>query len=371
MSARPTIHGEVEAGFGPVADAFRRNFAQHGEIGAAVAVYAGDRPVVDLWAGYRDRNRVRPWERDTIVPVFSSTKGIAAFVLAAAVSKGLLDYEERVAAYWPEFAAHGKSDITVRQLIDHQAGLSGLDTVVTLNQLADFDSLAQILAAQKPAWRPGTRHGYHAITLGLYQGELIRRVDPEHRTLGRVFAEDFARPLGLDFFIGLPEHEPIERIAVLSATKGLDILRYERDLPVRIGLDVYSKRGHAYASLTNPRCGAPARATRREFLGVELPASNGVGNARSLARVYGAAAGRTGALPWPTRCCRDWPRRTPPTMCPPRIWCSTPRADTTSASASRAVHSGSVPTNALTAQRVWVARSDSPTPRRASASATP
>ncbi|WP_194819218.1 serine hydrolase domain-containing protein [Nocardia sp. XZ_19_385] len=297
MSARPTIHGEVEAGFGPVADAFRRNFAQHGEIGAAVAVYAGDRPVVDLWAGHRDRNRAQPWERDTIVPVFSSTKGLAAFVVAAAVSKGLLDYEEKVATYWPEFAAQGKGEITVRQLIDHQAGLSGLDTVVKLDQLADFDGLAQILAAQKPAWQPGTRHGYHAITLGLYQGELIRRVDPEHRTLGRVFAEDIAKPLGLDFFIGLPADEPMERIAKLSATKGLDILRYERDLPLRIGVDVYSKRGYAHASLTNPQVGAPARATRREFLEVELPASNGVGNARSLAKVYGAAAGRTGALP--------------------------------------------------------------------------
>ncbi|MEV6280359.1 serine hydrolase domain-containing protein [Nocardia sp. NPDC051832] len=297
MSARPTIHGDVEAGFGPVADAFRKNFAQHGEIGAAVAVYAGDRPVVDLWAGHRDRNRAQPWERDTIVPVFSSTKGMAAFVVAAAVSKGLLDYEEKVAAYWPEFAAQGKGEITVRQLIDHQAGLSGLDTVVKFDQLKDFDGLATILAAQKPAWQPGTRHGYHAITLGLYQGELIRRVDPEHRTLGRVFAEDIAKPLGLDFFIGLPAEEAMDRIAVLSATKGLDILRYERDLPLRIGLDVYSKRGPAYGSLTNPRVGAPARATRREFLEVELPASNGVGNARSLAKVYGAAAGRTGALP--------------------------------------------------------------------------
>ncbi|MEV0298689.1 serine hydrolase domain-containing protein [Nocardia sp. NPDC050710] len=297
MSAQPTIHGEVADGFGPVADAFRRNFSQHGEIGAAVAVYAGDRPVVDLWAGHRDRRRTEPWERDTIVPVFSSTKGMAAFVIAAAVSKGLLDYAEPVAKYWPEFAAQGKSAITVRQLIDHQAGLSGLDTVVKLPQIADLDGLATILAAQKPAWKPGTRHGYHAITLGLYQGELMRRVDPRHRTLGRIFAEDIAEPLESDFFIGLPADEPMERIATLSATQGLDILRYERDIPLRIGAEIYAKRGHAYAALTNPRCGAPARASRREFLEVELPASNGVGNARALAKTYGAAAGRTGALP--------------------------------------------------------------------------
>ncbi|MEU2030851.1 serine hydrolase domain-containing protein [Nocardia amamiensis] len=297
MTEKPTVHGDVASGFGPVADAFRRNFAQHGEVGAAVAVYAGDRPVVDLWAGFRDRRRTLPWEQDTIVPVFSSTKGMAAFAVAGAVSKGLLDYEQPVAKYWPEFAAHGKDAVTVRQLIDHQAGLSGLSEIVRLPQIADLDGLATILAAQKPAWRPGTRHGYHAITLGLYQGELLRRVDPRGRTLGRVFAEDIAAPLGLDFFIGLPAEQSMDRIATLSATRGLDVLRYERDIPLRIGAEIYAKRGLSYAALTNPRCGAPARATRREFLEVELPASNGVGNARALAKIYGAAAGRTGALP--------------------------------------------------------------------------
>ncbi|WP_433622701.1 serine hydrolase domain-containing protein [Nocardia sp. CA-120079] len=295
--SEPTIHGDVAAGFGPVADAFRRNFTRHGEIGAAVAVYAGDRPVVDLWAGHRDRRRTLPWERDTIVPVFSSTKGMAAFVIATMVSKGLLDYEEPVAKYWPEFAAQGKGTVTVRQLIDHQAGLSGLDTVVRLRQIADLDGLATILAAQRPAWRPGTRHGYHAITLGLYQGELVRRADPEHRTLGRIFAEEIAKPLDLDFFIGLPAEQSMERIATLAATEGVDILRYERDIPVRIGAEIFAKRGLSHAALTNPRIGAPVRASRRELLELEMPGSNGVGNARSLAKTYGAAAGRTGALP--------------------------------------------------------------------------
>jgi CubicO group peptidase (beta-lactamase class C family) len=297
MSEKPTVHGEVASGFEPVADAFRRNFERHGEIGAAVAVYAGERPVVDLWAGFVDRRRTLPWERDTIVPVFSSTKGMAAFTVATAVTKGLLDYEQPVAKYWPEFAAHGKDAITVRQLIDHQAGLSGLSETVRLAQIADLDGLAPVLAAQKPAWRPGTKHGYHAITLGLYQGELLRRVDPNRRTLGRIFAEDIAAPLGVDFRIGLPAEQSMDRIAAMSATRGLDVLRYERDLPLRIGAEIYAGRGLSHAALTNPRCGAPARATRREFLEVELPGSNGVGNARALAQVYGAAAGRTGALP--------------------------------------------------------------------------
>ncbi|MBB5918406.1 CubicO group peptidase (beta-lactamase class C family) [Nocardia transvalensis] len=297
MSELPTIHGEVAAGFGPVADAFRRNFARHGEIGAAVAVYAGDRAVVDLWAGFRDRRRSVPWERDTMAPVFSSTKGMAAFVIASAVSRGLLGYEEPVARYWPEFGSHGKDSVTVRQLIDHQAGLPVLDRVVRLGDMADRDGLADILAAQKPMWRPGTRHGYHPITAGLYQGELIRRVDPERRSLGRVFAEDFAAPLGADFFIGLPADEPLDRVAALSATAGLDVLRYERDLPLRIGIQLYAKRGLTYRALSSPRTGAPQKAARREFLGVESPAAGGVGTARALARVYGAAAADTGELP--------------------------------------------------------------------------
>ncbi|MDO3648640.1 serine hydrolase domain-containing protein [Nocardia mangyaensis] len=298
MSPAPSIHGDVAAGFGPVADAFRRNFTEHAEIGAAVAVYAGDQPLVDLWAGHRDRRRAVRWERDTIVPVFSSSKGLSAFTLAVAVSRGLLDYESPVAKYWPEFAAHGKDRITVRQLIDHQAGLSGLDRIVTLRELTDRDTLGELLAAQKPAWRPGTRHGYHALTLGLYQSELLRRVDPAGRTLGRFFAEEVAGPVGAEVFIGLPATEPMERVAQLSATKGLDILRYElRDVPLRIGAEVYAKRGLSYAALTNPRPGAPARAARRDFLEIEWPGMNGVGNARALAQIYGAAAGRTGVLP--------------------------------------------------------------------------
>lgn len=297
MSEQVSIHGDVDSGFGPVADAFRRNFTQHGEIGAAVTVYNGDRPVVDLWAGHRDRKRTLPWQRDTMAPVWSSTKGMTAFVVASAVSRGLLDYEAPVALYWPEFAAQGKDSITVRQLLDHQAGLAALDRPFRLTDMADLDHMAEVLAEQKPLWRPGTRHGYHPITAGLYQGELIRRVDPQHRTLGRIFAEDFAQPLGADFYIGLPEDISLDRVATLSATAGLDVLRYERDLPVRIGIQLYSKRGLSFRALNSPQVGAPARATRREFLSVESPAAGGVGTARALARVYGAAAGKTGELP--------------------------------------------------------------------------
>ncbi|TSE00114.1 beta-lactamase family protein [Skermania sp. ID1734] len=297
MSDNLVIHGNVEAGFGPVADAFRKNFTDSGEIGAALAIYQGDRSLVDVWAGIRDRAGRLPWERDTLVPVFSSTKGMAAFVVAAAVSEGLLDYDAPVVQYWPEFGAHGKDRVTVRQLIDHQAGLSGIDTPLRLDDLADLDALGEVLAAQKPAWKPGARQGYHAITLGLYEGELVRRVDPQRRSLGTIFAEDFAAPLGLDFFIGLPAEQSMDRIATLNATRGFDIARHERDLPLRIGVELFLQRGLAHQALTNPRVGRPERATRRKFLRVEMPGSNGVGTPRSLAKVYGAAAANTGALP--------------------------------------------------------------------------
>ncbi len=297
MGDHVTINGDADEGFGSVADAFTRNFSQHGEIGAALAVYQGGRKVVDLWAGHRDRKRELPWERDTIVPCFSSTKGMSALAIAVAVSAGLLDYDKRVADYWPEFAAQGKQDVTVRELIDHQAGLSGLDVKLRLDELTDLDALAKTIAAQKPAWKPGARHGYHAISLGFYQSELIRRVDPAHRTLGRYFADEIAAPLCLDFFIGLPDDVSMDRVAELSATRGLDIARYERDLPLRIGLDMVRKDGHAYRALTNPNIGKPERAARRKFLAPEIPSTNGVGNARSLARAYCAAATGSADLP--------------------------------------------------------------------------
>ena len=204
------IDGFVKPGFEGVRDAFIENFDRRKEIGAACCIYHRGEPVVDLWGGIRNKETGEPWEKETMVLVFSATKGLAAMVMALAHSRGLLDYDERVCAYWPEFAQQGKDQITVRQLLAHQAALFAFDEPVDREVVADLDRLAEIMARQKPAWEPGARQAYHAISLGFYQGELLRRIDPEHRTLGQFFQEEIADPLDLNLYIRLPESIPDE-----------------------------------------------------------------------------------------------------------------------------------------------------------------
>ena len=198
-------------------EAFAENFARRGELGGACCVYHHGEKVVDLWGGIRNKQTGEPWERDTMVVVHSATKGLAAMTLALAHSRGWLDYEERVATYWPEFAQQGKEKITVRQLLAHQAGLFAFDEPVDRSVVADLDRLAVVLARQKPAWEPGTRQAYHGLTLGFYEGELLRRVDPRHRSLGQFFQDEIATPLGEDVYIRLPEEIPNARLATLVA----------------------------------------------------------------------------------------------------------------------------------------------------------
>src|SRR3954451_21773086 len=163
------VEGHVSRGFETVRDAFEANFARRGELGGACCVYHHGRKVVDLWGGLRNKATGEPWERDTMVLVYSATKGLSAMTLAIAHSRGWLDYEERVSVYWPEFAQHGKERITVRQLLAHQAGLFAFDEPVDRGTVADLDHLAVVLARQKPAWEPGTRQAYHALPLGFYE----------------------------------------------------------------------------------------------------------------------------------------------------------------------------------------------------------
>src|SRR5688572_4861177 len=216
MSAVPQIGGETACGFEAMREAFVENFRSRRELGGAVCAYVRGEKVVDLWGGVRNKATRQPWEEDTMVIVHSTTKGLSAMTLAVAHSRGWLDYEERVARYWPEFAQGGKERVTVRQLLAHQAGLYALDEPVDRALVADPDRLAAVLARQKPAWQPGTRQGYHAVTLGFYEGELLRRVDPQHRTLGQFFEDEIARPLGLDVYIRLPEDIPNARLATLA-----------------------------------------------------------------------------------------------------------------------------------------------------------
>jgi CubicO group peptidase (beta-lactamase class C family) len=285
---RPTarIDGCVASGFEQVRAEFERNFAQRGEIGAAVAAYWHGEKVVDLWGGRRTPSGDAPWNEDTMVVVMSMTKGLSAMTLALANARGWLDYDAPVARYWPEFAQRGKALATVRQLLAHEVGLVLLDEQVTVEKLRDLDYMARVLARQKPAWPPGTRHGYHTMTLGLYMQELIRRVDPAHRSLGRFFHDEIAAPLGLDFFIGLPPEIPAERLAKvqpLSPWRGLLALRYT---PIAVTM----KMIRPGSLLRRSFVGLAVDPNDRAYLEVEVPAGNGVGTARAIARAYSAFA---------------------------------------------------------------------------------
>jgi len=281
-----TTGGHVAPGFEGVRDAFERNFAQRNEIGAAVAAYWRGEKVVDLWGGRRTPDGDAPWSEDTLVVVMSTTKGLSALSLAVANARGWLDYEAPVARYWPEFAQNGKGAITVRQLLGHQAGLVLLDEKLTIDRLRDLDDLAQLLARQKPAWPPGARHGYHAMSLGLYMQELIRHVDPAKRTLGRFFREEIAAPLGLEFYIGLPRRIPDQRLAKMKMMSiGRALMALPRTPPALIRKMLLPgsllRRSMLFSDLDW---------NDRRWLEVEVPAGNGVGTARAIARAYSAFA---------------------------------------------------------------------------------
>lgn len=285
------IGGSVDEGYGKVADVFRANFARRREIGAAVAVYRDGAKVVDLWGGYRDGITKKPWQHDTMVNMFSTTKGVASLAVAVAASRGLVSYDSKVADYWPEFAQAGKADVTVRQLLSHQAGLPALGAPLRLADLADPDRMSAVLAAQAPAWTPGTRHGYHALTLGWYESELIRHADPASRTLGRFFADEVAGPLGLDLHIGLPASVDRDRVAQLHGWRRAEALLHLNTMPPRLALQLLNPFGLTARSVNLPNdIDVMTDFNREEVRAVEMPAANGIGTARSVAKAYGCAA---------------------------------------------------------------------------------
>jgi CubicO group peptidase (beta-lactamase class C family) len=279
------IAGFARPGFEAVRDAFVENFERRGELGAACCVHHRGEKVVDLWGGIRNAATGEPWEEGTMALVHSTTKGMAALAMALAHSRGLLDYEERVAAYWPEFAQQGKERVTVRQLLAHQAGLYALDERPTKALVADPDRLAAVLARQRPEWPPGERQAYHGITIGFYEGELLRRVDPAHRTLGRFFQEEIATPLALDFYIRLPEAIPDARLAPLDRSR---TWRLVIDFPFPLGLVAMNPRSRVRRCLEGSEL--PEMSDRVYARDQEVPAGGGVGTARAVARAYGAFA---------------------------------------------------------------------------------
>jgi CubicO group peptidase (beta-lactamase class C family) len=279
------VQGQISAGFEPVREAFSDNFTRREELGGACCVYHRGQKVVDLWGGIRNRQSGEPWEADTMVLVYSATKGLAAMTLAIAHSRGWLNYEERVAQYWPEFAQHGKNDITVRQLLAHQAGLFVLDQPIDRSLVADLDRLAEVLARQRPAWEPGTRQAYHAITLGFYQNELLRRIDPRHRTIGQVFQDEIATPLGLEAYIRLPEGIPNSRLAVLARPTPLDMLF---GFPLRLTFEAINPRSRIVRTLRGSEL--PHDEERIYARNLEVPSGGAVATARGIAHAYGVFA---------------------------------------------------------------------------------
>jgi CubicO group peptidase (beta-lactamase class C family) len=284
------IAGDADEGYGKLADTFRRNMTSGQEIGAAVAVYRDGKKVVDLWGGYRNGITKAPWQEDTLVTMMSTTKGMSSLAVAVAASQGLISYDAKVADYWPEFAQAGKESVTVRQLLSHQAGLPVIDQPLTLDDLANPAKMSTKIAAQSPAWTPGTRHGYHTVTLGWYESELIRHVDPAGRTLGRFFADEIARPFGLDFYIGLPASVNRDRVAQLHCWTRPEMLLHLHTMPPRFVAAVFNPRSLSARSVQIPGMSVLDDFNREALREVEMPSSNGTGTARSVAKLYSSAA---------------------------------------------------------------------------------
>lgn len=266
------INGFCRERFEPVRDAFAANFDAGLELGASVAVTQDGEPVVDLWAGDATPNG-DPWVEDTIVNVYSTTKTMAATCVLVLADRGDLDLSAPVATYWPEFAQNGKEAVQVRHVMSHSAGLSGFDPPVEKpHELYDWDAIVERLAAQTPWWEPGTASGYHAVTQGYLQGEIVRRVSG--RSIGTFFREEIAGPLGADFHIGLdPQHD--HRVGEL--------------VPPEVGLEGMAQDPDSIGGRTMSSCKIdgtePATAAWRR---AEIPAAGGIGNARSVARVHSA-----------------------------------------------------------------------------------
>lgn len=273
------VHGHCDPRFAAVRAAFEENVRERQELGAAVAVMVDGSTVVDLWAGWADAARTRPWERDTVVNVWSTTKGPVALAAHLLADRGLLDLDAPVAAYWPEFAAAGKEKVLVRHLLSHRAGLAGLREPHSLEQLYDWELTTRRLAATEPWWEPGTRSGYHALTYGHLVGEVVRRVSGLRP--GAFLEREVTGPRGIDFTIGRPERDA-GRIAELVQAPAR---------PAGGGsAAALPSEPAAIAALANPAAGAGA-ANTAAWRAAEIPAANGHGTARGVAELYGLLMG--------------------------------------------------------------------------------
>jgi len=267
------IHGHTAPGFEAVRAAFEANFAEGKELGAGFAAMLEGECVVDLWGGWADRAATRAWAADTIVPVFSTTKGVAALVVAHVIgqSGGAVGYDTPVAAIWPGFAAAGKAAVTIGEALSHQAGLPGFAVEIDPALWLDPPALAARLADQAPMWPPGSAHGYHPLSWGYLAGEIVRRIDG--RSLGTVLAEEICRPARLDFAIGLPEAEHA-RVAEIQRPKALPDMG-----PLNA-----AKRAAFLTKWAAPNRGG------KVWKQIEIPSANGHGTAPAIAALYGVYA---------------------------------------------------------------------------------
>ena len=267
------VHGTCDPRFEGVRTVLASNLEQGLDVGACASVVLDGEPVVDVWGGHADEARTRPWERDTIINVWSTTKTMTALCALALADRGEIDFHAPVARYWPEFAAGGKEAVEVRHLMGHTAGLAGWTAPMTAEDLYDWEKATSLLAAQEPLWEPGTASGYHALTQGYLVGEVVRRVTGE--SLGTFFAKEVAGPLGADFHIGTPpEHDG--RVARVIPPPPLDVDPDPDSVVAR--------------TLANP----PLRAEQsweEAWRRAEIPAANGHGNARSVAAVQAVLGG--------------------------------------------------------------------------------
>ena len=266
------IAGLAPARFARVKDAFAANFETGQELGARFTLVEAGETVLDLWAGFADRERTRAFDDRTLTPIFSTTKAVAALLIARLVDAGKLDYAQPVASVWPEFAAAGKAAITVEQAMSHQAGLSGFPDRMEPSLWFDWDAICGKLAAMAPLWPPGTASGYHPITYGYLAGEIFRRVDG--RRMGAAFAEDLAEPFGLDLYIGLHESE-FGRVAELQRPNALPNFGERNDATRAAFLTPWAQPGGGGAA---------------QLRGFDLPSATGQATALALARLMGALA---------------------------------------------------------------------------------
>jgi CubicO group peptidase (beta-lactamase class C family) len=279
ITAAP-IAGRVDPKFAKVREAFASNFASGLEHGGGVAVVLDGKPVVELWGGHADAAKTRAWQQDTLVNVWSCSKGVVALAIAMLVERGKLDYAAPVARWWPEFAAGGKERITLDLVLSHQAGLNGLAVPMDVAGLLAWDPYVEALAAMAPLWAPGSRAVYHALSFGHLAGETLRRA--AGRRIGRFTAEEIAGPLGADFFIGLPEREDARVAEMIEGPKASDWIPYVLASPFP-------------HSCMNPDLDATAP-NHRAWRAAEVPGGNGQATAAALAKIYGMMAGGGGGL---------------------------------------------------------------------------